>query len=242
MGRFDVRYKPWGESTILIEWPAGISEVVLEDILALQEALEVAREIHPLETWNTYHALAAIYDPSRFSFSDISSKIKAIYKGQVLKDSRSKTLWKIPVCYDEEFGIDLKEMALQKEMDIHEIIQKHCWPIYTIYFIGFLPGFLYLGGLADELNFPRKPSPRLSVRRGAVAIGGRQTGVYPVESPGGWNIIGNSPLIFFDSASTLPCFARPGDKIKFYPIEKAEYARIAEQVKSGEYILLTERL
>lgn len=242
MGRFDLTFEPLGESAILIEWPAGISDAVLVDILALQAALDKTADLCLIETWNTYHTLTAIYDPSRFSFSNIKERIEIIYELVGQQDALSRTLWKIPVCYDEEFGIDLNEMGRQKRMEIHEIIDRHCSPVYTVYFIGFLPGFLYLGGLPDELHSPRKSSPRLAIKRGAVAIGGSQTGIYPMESPGGWNIIGNSPLDFFDSAASSPCFARAGDKIQFYPIDKTEHTRIAEQVRRKEFTLELGRL
>ena len=229
--------KPLGESAILIEWPAVISDSILEDILALQAALEAAGDLYPIETWNAYHALTVAYDPSRFSFSKIKERIKNIYGLMDTKYAPRRALWKIPVCYDGEFGIDLEMMALDKGMGIHEIIARHCSVVYTVYFIGFLPGFLYLGGLPDDLHFPRKATPRLKISRGAVAIGGPQTGVYPIESPGGWNIIGNSPLAFFDSTIPLPCFARAGDKIQFYPIDRTEHDRIAGQVRRKEFTM-----
>ncbi len=241
MSRFDLKFEPLGESAILIEWPAGISDAVLADILALQAALNKTADLYPIETWNTYHTLTVVYDPSHFSFSSIKERIEIIYELVGQQDILSRILWKIPVCYDLEFGIDLIEMARQKGMGIHEIIDRHCSPVYTVYFIGFLPGFLYLGGLPDELHFPRKSSPRLAIKRGAVAIGGSQSGVYPMESPGGWNIIGNSPLAFFDSALSSPCFAGAGDKIQFYPIDKTEHARIAEQVRRKEFTLESGR-
>lgn len=239
MGKFDIKFEPLGESAILIEWPAEISDPVLEDILALQEALDKAIELHPIETWNTYHVLIVAYDFSRFSFSIIIEKIKVIYGLLDAQYTFSRTLWKIPVCYDEEFGIDIKEMALQKGMEMSEIIERHCSCIYSVYFIGFLPGFLYLGGLPDDLHFPRKSNPRLAIKRGAVAIGGSQTGIYPMESPGGWNVIGNSPLTFFDPTLPSPCFARAGDKIQFYPIDKIEHTRIAEEVNRKQYTLVS---
>jgi inhibitor of KinA len=144
------------------------------------------------------------------------------------------------VCYDSIFGLDLIEISKQKGMSEDAIIKLHSQTFYTVYFIGFLPGFLYLGGLDEKLYFPRKETPRLKVEKGAVAIGGKQTGVYPNISPGGWQIIGNSPISFFDSSKGEPCFAKSGDKIEFYAISKEKYDDIKALVDAGVYQLESE--
>jgi inhibitor of KinA len=120
-------------------------------------------------------------------------------------------------------------------LEIPEIIKLHSQNPYRVYFIGFLPGFLYLGGLNKQLFFDRKSNPRLKVAQGTVAIGGEQTGVYPSESSGGWNIIGKTPLVFFNIHEDIPCFAKAGDFIKFIPIDKEEFLKIKKEVKEGRY-------
>ena len=112
----------------------------------------------------------------------------------------------------------------------------------NIYFIGFLPGFLYLGGLDERLFTPRKSTPRLRIEKGAVAIGGKQTGIYPQESPGGWNIIGNSPIQFFDNSKNTPCFAKAGDKLQFYSITLKEHHDIKVLVDAGVFQLESEEI
>jgi len=149
-------------------------------------------------------------------------------------------LWKIPVCYDQEFGIDLEEISNQNSIPIPDIIQGHSGSIYSIYFIGFLPGFLYLGGLDKQLYFPRKMTPRLKINKGSVAIGGSQTGVYPNESPGGWNVIGNTPINFFNINDENPCFASAGDQIQFVSVSKSEYNKIETKIKNNSYIIESE--
>jgi inhibitor of KinA len=143
--------------------------------------------------------------------------------------------WQIPVCYNDEFGIDLEFVSKQKSLTKTQIIQRHSQVNYRVFFIGFLPGFLYLGGLDKSLHIPRKSSPRLAVKKGAVAIGGSQTGIYPGVSPGGWNIIGNSPISFFDVTKEQPCFAKAGDFIQFKSVSIEEYRDIKEQVIRGVY-------
>ena len=149
----------------------------------------------------------------------------------------NKLIWEIPVCYDSCFGEDLVQFSQTKEMSISEIIQLHSNKIYTVYFMGFLPGFLYLGGLDSKLELARKKTPSLDVKKGAVAIGGNQTGIYPQDSPGGWHVIGNSPLEFFNPNESPPCIISAGDKVRFVPITRSEHSEILKLIEVDEYNL-----
>ena len=126
-------------------------------------------------------------------------------------------------CYDISLGIDLEDVSERLQLSQEELVFMHTNQQYTVYGIGFLPGFMYLGGLPKALEIPRKETPRLKVPQGAVGLASRQTGIYPQESPGGWNIIGNCPVTIFNVHNAPPCFVNMGDKIQFYPISKAEY-------------------
>ena len=128
-------------------------------------------------------------------------------------------------------------MSQSLNLEILEIIKIHTESIYTVFFIGFLPGFLYLGGLNSKLFFDRKPNPRLNVEVGSVGIGGEQTGVYPVNSAGGWNIMGRTPINFFDLKLSNPCFAKAGDQIKFSVITKKEFLELEILVSKKSYQL-----
>jgi inhibitor of KinA len=144
------------------------------------------------------------------------------------------------VCYHVNFGIDLEAISIEKKLSTEDIIKRHSQVIYTVYFIGFLPGFLYLGGLDDSIYVPRKSTPRLQIDKGAVAIGGNQTGVYPESSPGGWNIIGNSPIEFFNPKLEKPCFAKAGDRIVFKPVSMEAYNQIKTLVEGGVHEIESE--
>lgn len=135
----------------------------------------------------------------------------------------SNAIWQVPVCYDPDLGQDLYSLAEAKNLALAELIQLHSEPVYRIHFFGFLPGFFYLNGLSQRLHTPRKSVPLLAVPPGSVAIGGSQTGIYPMQSPGGWHIIGRSPLTFFDSKEPIPVWAKPGEKIQFLPITTAQF-------------------
>jgi inhibitor of KinA len=132
-------------------------------------------------------------------------------------------LTKIPVHYGGDFGPDLEKVAEYLCLTPKEVIQLHCSKPYFIYMIGFMPGFPYMGELPDALVTPRLKTPRLSVPAGSVAIAQKQTGIYPVESPGGWQIIGRSPVQLFDPEKEPPALLRMGDLVQFFPISKKEF-------------------
>ena len=239
MSNFKLTYKPFGERSILIEWPSKIDKNILYDILSFKNSIETNSN-SILEIKLAYCSLLISYNFFIEDYGQRVEKLKLLYSEKNNFKQPSKALWKIPVCYDSEFAIDLNELSISLNLTEQEIISIHTKPTYLVYFVGFLPGFLYLGGLNKKLHYPRKSSPRLQITKGAVAIGGNQTGVYPNESPGGWNIIGNSPIHFFNVNLKLPCFAKAGDKIQFYSISKNEYTNIKALVEAGVYQLESE--
>lgn len=216
-------YKQFNEKAILIAWKEEINEELLNDILAFKEAILNQQKEKISDIIVGYNSLTLVYNYTISDFSKQINILKNIYNNKDKITLQNQYIWEIPVCYNTEFGIDLKELAQQKQLSVTEIINLHTQPLYTVYFIGFLPGFLYLGGLQEALHTPRKQTPRLRVPKGSVAIGGSQTGIYPQESAGGWNIIGKTPLSFFDIEKPIPCFAKSGDKIKFVAISYKEF-------------------
>jgi inhibitor of KinA len=128
------------------------------------------------------------------------------------------------VCYAERFALDLEELVQQKHLSKQEIIQLHTSITYRVYMIGFLPGFAYMGEVDEKIAMPRRQQPRTAVPEGSVGIAGAQTGIYPFTSPGGWNIIGRTPLKLFDKDKEEPTFFKPGDEVTFYSITEDEFA------------------
>ncbi|WP_299335434.1 5-oxoprolinase subunit PxpB [uncultured Psychroserpens sp.] len=239
---FELTYHRFSECSILIEWPSEIDEKVLDDVLLFKNHIESCSIKSIVQVNNAYNSILVIYNVAIDNVNDKILALKALYSERVIKNKKTSKCWKVPVCYDGEFGLDLNEISIQKNMSISDIITLHSDTIYTVFFIGFLPGFLYLGGLDKRLCFPRKKSPRLHIKKGAVAIGGEQTGIYPNASPGGWNIIGNSPLEFFNVNNDVPCFAKAGDKIQFVSVSRSRYNSILHEVIDGTYILESEVL
>lgn len=143
--------------------------------------------------------------------------------------------FEIPVCYDDCFALDMGNVCEHSHLTRQEVIERHSGRDYLIYMLGFLPGFAYLGGMDESLATPRLDSPRSEIFEGAVGIGGEQTGIYPVASPGGWQLIGKTPLKVYDKERENPILYSAGDYIRFVPVDLDEFKRIEQQVQSGEY-------
>lgn len=225
----------FGEAALLVEWQPQIHEKTHYYVMSLVQFLQTQVHLNIIDITPTYHSVA-IY------FSEISniSTIKNIinqYCDEKIKNFNiiSTRIIEIPVCYDKNFGLDIEEMSQNLNISIPQIIEKHTAPLYKVFFLGFLPGFPYLGGLESDLYFNRKSTPRPNVIAGSVAIGGEQTGIYSMNSPGGWNIIGKTPLLLFDVNAIKPTLLRAGDCVKFKAITLDEYSYIEHQVFTGVY-------
>jgi len=228
-------YKPFGDAAILVAWDAKISVSISDDILRFRQKIIALKDSNIADVIVGYSSLTVVFKNSRIDYLSAVKNLKETYNSEYQDFKKTPIIWEIPVCYDLEFGIDLQEMSKKANLEVSEIIKLHSQKRYRVYFIGFLPGFLYLGGLHKQLFFERKANPRLNVPKGAVAIGGEQTGVYPAESAGGWNIIGKTPVNFFNINEHTPCFAKAGDFIKFVPIDKDQFLQIEKEVKDTSY-------
>jgi len=221
---YPITTKPYGANAILIEWPKEVAPEILNDILQFINHLK-SHCLNGTE-WEfipAYNSLTLIHRTSEVHHDEMSTTLQKWYmrKGESVLPQRF--LWQIPVCYDLEFGIDLTAVAVSLGISKEEIISLHTKTPYTVYGIGFLPGFMYLGGLPKALEVDRKKVPRLKVRKGSVGLAGKQTGIYPQESPGGWNIIGSCPIPIFNRKKENPCLVTVGDQIQFFEISRAEY-------------------
>ncbi|WP_081209869.1 5-oxoprolinase subunit PxpB [Salegentibacter sediminis] len=224
-----------GERAILVQFEPVIDENLLEKLLFYKNKLEEFYDEVKVEVTNTYNSLLINY---LFTIEDVYGEVSALKRlfaeAKITKLS-NRQIFHLPVCYEEEFGWDLDYISKEKNLSKKEIIDLHTSPLYTVYFIGFLPGFLYLGGLDKKLQISRKNEPRLKIEKGAVGIGENQTGIYPKSSPGGWQILGNCPVNFFDKNSNPPCEISPGDKVKFYSVSKDEFLEISEEISKGKF-------
>ena len=233
--KFQLTYKLYGRSAILVEWPANISQDIIQDIISFERQVKEIDSI--LDTVIAYNSLLIRCQNPIVDQELTISQLKNKYAASSYLMKQDQFLWDIPVCYDASFGIDLEEIANEKKCSVADIIRLHTDTNYLVYFIGFQPGFLYLGGLHQNLHVPRKSNPRVRVDKGSVGIGGAQTGVYPQNSSGGWNIIGKSPLNFFNMKAINPCFAKPGDRIQFVAVDILTFYEIEREVIKQEFII-----
>ena len=233
--KFLLTYKLFGRSAILVEWPANISQDIIQDIISFERQVKEIDSI--LDIIIAYNSLLIRYQNPIVDKELTISQLKKKSAASSYLTKQDQFLWEIPVCYDASFGIDLEEIANKKKCSVADIVRLHTETDYLVYFIGFQPGFLYLGGLNQNLHVPRKSTPRVRVDKGSVGIGGTQTGVYPQNSSGGWNIIGKSPLNFFNMKATNPCFAKPGDRIQFVAVDIHTFYEIEREVIKQEFII-----
>ncbi|WP_405198268.1 5-oxoprolinase subunit PxpB [Christiangramia sp. LLG6405-1] len=224
-----------GDRGILIEFPHEISEKTLQTILDAKATLSKIYLEQEVEITNTYNSILISYPSTiRDVYSELNVVSKALRTTNISKNL-NKRIFKIPVCYEPEYAPDLDDVAALKSMKKDEVISLHSTSEYLVYFTGFLPGFLYLGGLNKKIATPRKTTPRKIVQKGSVGIAEDQTGIYPQESPGGWQIIGRTPLDLFNSKSEIPSPFIAGDFVRFYPVSNLEYIQIQKKVQQGKY-------
>ena len=216
--------KPYGPDALLLEWPKKVDLDILMDILSFQQYL--SKNHLAGDAWEfvpVYHSLTVINRTGEAEMEAIAQRLPEWYRSCPEHGGLKTTRWELPVCYEAPFGLDLANTAQRLKITPEALVEMHSGRDYRVYGIGFLPGFLYLGGIPEALQIPRREEPRLKVPRGSVGLAGLQTGVYPQESPGGWHIIGNCPVPLFDAHKDPPCLVSPGDQIRFRSVSKGEY-------------------
>jgi inhibitor of KinA len=203
-----------GDRALLVTLGTSIEPELLGEVLALDDALQARRPIGLLSTVAAYASLLCRFDPQVTDAARLEAGIRAL-EGRLDASIPSGAVVDIPTHYD---GPDLADVALKTNMKLTDVVDFHGGREYLVYCVGFAPGFSYCGSLPEELSVPRLASPRTRVPAGSVGIGGRQTGIYAVESPGGWNLIGRTTLRLFDPTADPPARFKAGDRLRFVPI------------------------
>ena len=232
-----MRILPAGDEALVVEFGRGIDEGINSMVQDLSEKIENADLKGIKETLPTYRSLMIFYDSGLTDFRKLSREIKKFKLSKKSSILINKRVIEIPCCYEEEFASDLKEMERFTGLSADEIIGIHSGCDYRIYMLGFLPGFVYLGGLDERIAAPRLKTPRTKIPAGSVGIGGNQTGIYPVDSPGGWRLIGSTPLELYNAERKEPVLLKAGDYLRFISISKKEYELIRYDVLNGNYKL-----
>lgn len=231
----DVLMKAEGDSALLLEFPQEISPQINASITALVHLIREQRIEGIMDMIPAFSSLLIHYEPLVIGYQQLSKRIKGLLDlelGDVLKQKR---IFHIPVLYGGEYGPDLDFVASQANLSPKEVIEIHSSQDYLIYMLGFLPGFPYLGGLDSRIHTPRLANPRIKIPAGSVGIGGAQTGIYPLDSPGGWQLIGATPLLTYQADRKEPILFEAGDYIRFVPVGQKEYEEIAKEVETGTY-------
>jgi inhibitor of KinA len=236
-----VKFLPCGDSAIVVEFGTQIDRGVSEQVLRLSARIRAARLAGVIETVPTFRSLMVHYDPLQTGAVELADAICALLGHAAALEQRQR-LWRVPVCYEGEYAPDLASVAERTGLTATEVIDLHSRTQYHVYMIGFLPGFPYMGDLPERLALPRRIDPRVRVPAGSVAIATAMTAVYPIESPGGWHLIGTTPIGLFDAGSTPPALIAPGDAVKFDPIGEDTFTNIRAAVEGGTYVVPHERM
>ena len=231
----NVKFFSAGDHAMVVEFGSIIAENINQKVHALAGWIEEKQIEGVVELLPTFRSLMIYYDCHVVSFERLKRKVSEFDDTKVSAGAEKKKITKVPCCYGARFGSDLHDMEKILGIDKDEIIRIHSSVCYKIYMLGFLPGFVYLGGLDKRIEVPRLSSPRVKINPGSVGIGGNQTGVYPVASPGGWRLIGGTPLDFYDPDREKPILCNAGEYIRFVPIHIDEYYDIRHLVLKGQY-------
>lgn len=228
---FEVRFQPASDQSLLIYFGTEISLSTHHRIAKFLKLLSQSSIAGVLNLQPAYTSVLLKFDALTQAHSALEAKIRELLPRIDEVRLPARRLREIPVCYGGDAGPDLNEVAELHGISADDVIRLHSGAKYTVYFLGFVPGFAYLGGLPEQLATPRLATPRKSVPAGSVAIGGNQTGVYPTSTPGGWRLIGKTPLQLFDPSSPHASFLELGDEVRFVPITAAEFAQQAVKSK-----------
>ncbi len=220
------------ENTVAILFDQSISKQTAAEILKLRKLIDKAFAEYVIDIIPSYTSIHLSFNPRKIRHQSFVEKLTALTQqtAEIEQDESQQRRIEIPVYYGEEVGLDLQDIAEKSGLSIEQIIQMHSEKIYAVFALGFSPGFAYLGSVDTPIAIPRKETPRLAIAKGSLGIAGEQTAVYPFESPGGWNIIGRTPLELVDYSQQPPCIFEVGDSVKFNPISRAEFLTLGGEL------------
>jgi KipI family sensor histidine kinase inhibitor len=226
IGDGQARFLASGDTALVVELGDGIDARVSALVLALAQRVAAAAIAGVIEVVPTFRSLMVHYDPLRVTRAELEHAVAPLLT-RLEPSPQPGRRFRIPVCYDESVGLDLATVAARTGLTVPELVARHTATEFRVYMTGFLPGFPYLGGLPRELCLPRRDTPRLTVPRGSVAIAMDMTCIYSLESPGGWHVLGRTPVQLFDLDRDPPALLAAGDTVCFAAISLAEYQRLA---------------
>lgn len=224
-----------GDAALVVEYGEIIDAALIDAVQQLDRRLAVAALPGIVETVPSFRSLMVHYDPLVTSRADLITAIQALDPGAPVTGVEPPRRWILPVCYDAGFAPDLAHVATATGLDADAVTATHAANPFTVAVVGFLPGCPFMAELPAAFNLPRRTAPRTRVPAGSVAVAQKLSTIYPAESPGGWHLIGNSPIPLFDARWERPALLAPADAVRFRPIDAAEHARILAAARRGEY-------
>ena len=229
-----MRFLSAGETGLVVEFGNAIDEAVNQRVTRLNDwLLGAGRRLGIVETIPTYRSLLVVFEPQLLTKAALMAHISENSAALTDTVAGAARLIRVPVCYGDVHGPDLADAAEHAGLTEQAVIDRHCQPHYLVYMIGFLPGFPYLGGLDKSIACPRLKEPRTRIPAGSVGIAGEQTGIYPIESPGGWRLIGRTPLTLFDTCRPDPFLFRAGDRLQFVPVAQPVFEDLQTAAAQG---------
>ncbi len=222
-----------GDCALVAEFGKEIDEHTNALVHALDRVVREKGIFGVRECVPTFRSLTVLFDPMLISGDRLEKKLLRLCKTLSAETQTQKTVVEVPVLYN---GEDLQDVADYAKLSAEEVVRLHAGRDYRIYMLGFLPGFVYLGGMDERIFCPRLTTPRTRIHAGAVGIGGEQTGIYPLPSPGGWRLIGTTPVRPYDASRTPPVLFSAGEYIRFVPIDEPAFDEIQKQVNAGVYV------
>lgn len=232
-----IKIMPAGDGAVIAEFGTVIDETINDCVHNLARSLSEQNINGIIELVPTFRSLLIYYDCLILSFEEIKNIINVSFHTLKTTKEKKRRIVKIPCCYGARFGVDLSDLEQLTNLTREEIIAIHSSVDYKIYMLGFLPGFVYLGNMDKRIVAPRLSSPRKKIGKGSVGIGGTQTGIYPIESPGGWRLIGATPFDLYDPLRKDPILLNAGDYIRFIPIDIMDYYDIRQEIIKDRFQL-----
>ena len=230
----NVRFLPAGDTAVIVEFGDRIDRLLSDRVLRLSTLVRAAKLPGVIETVPTFRSLMVHYDPLATDSASLTAALE-----NLLDENRGETqpvkLWRIPACYAASHAPDLAEVVQRTGLSTEEIVGLHSNTRFHVYMIGFVPGFPYMGDLSAPLVLPRRADPRVRVPPGSIAIATNMTAIYPLESPGGWHLIGATPVRLFDLRRPRPALLSPGDAVRFEPVTVREFDAIRAAVAADAY-------
>ncbi|MEW6643443.1 MAG: 5-oxoprolinase subunit PxpB [Pseudomonadota bacterium] len=236
------RFLTASDSAVIVEFGDRVDRAINDQVLALGDAVQRAQLTGVTDVVPTFRSLMIHYDSLMTSGQAIEDAVAAIARAGARTPEIARRLWSIPVCYEPSHAADIEDIARALHLTTSEVAELHAANRYHVYMIGFVPGFPYMGDVTAALQLPRRADPRTRVPPGSVAIATNLTAIYPYESPGGWHLVGTTPIRFFDAATRRGAVLQAGDAVMFEPVAAAEFDRIKAAVARNDFVPASQEI